>query len=534
MTRRFALAFPVALLLSLASVAVAGAGTAAVDAPAGAPGSDALAVAQPPAPAPAAAAGARPAIFPDTPAGHRVAAYFEAFNAADERRMEEFLTSQMTATARQRLSPAERLARFRGFKQQAVSLRPDRLIDAAVDRVRLLAQDAGGNWLEMTFEFEPAEPFGLLGIRIDQVQESDLADLGGPPLTVDELLAKVSSALDEAERAGAFSGVVLLARGADVLLHRACGLASLEYQVPNRLDTRFNLGSINKIFTRVAIEQLAEAGRLSLDDRLGRFLPDYPNPEAARKVTVRQLLEMTSGIGDFFGERYEAMPKDRIRTLADYLPLFAADSLLFEPGTGNRYSNGGYVVLGLIVEKASGRDYFDYVREHIYGPAGMEATGHLQADVPTPDVASGYTRRGADSDEGAGPAGAGRPGAGGAPAGTAGPGKGGGPGAEGGADLRNNVYTRPACGSSAGGGYSTAMDLYRFARALQAGQLLSAEASRRTYNGLGIAGGAPGINAALETEVAPGFILVVLVNQDPPMATAMAGRIGTWMKRLAP
>ena len=168
---------------------------------------------------------------------------------------------------------------------------------------------------------------------------------------------------------------MLVARGDQVLVHEARGLASREYAAANRTATRFNLGSINKLFTRVAIGQLAEQGKLSLDDTIGKFLPAYPNREAAAKVTVRQLLDMTSGVGDFFGKKFADTPKDRIRTLEDYLPFFAAEPLLFAPGSQRRYSNGGYVVLGLIVAKASGQSYFDYVRDHIYSPAGMTATG---------------------------------------------------------------------------------------------------------------------------------------------------------------
>ena len=130
-----------------------------------------------------------------------------------------------------------------------------------------------------------------------------------PPLSQDELLALVRAAMDERSRADSFSGVVLLARGAEVVLQEASGLASQEFAAPNQVGTRFNLGSINKIFTRVAIGQLVEKGKLTLEDTIGKFLPDYPNRDAAEKVTVRQLLDMTSGIGDFFGEKYRGDPQ---------------------------------------------------------------------------------------------------------------------------------------------------------------------------------------------------------------------------------
>jgi D-alanyl-D-alanine carboxypeptidase len=259
--------------------------------------------------------------------------------------------------------------------------------------------------------------------------------------------------------------------------------------------------SINKLFTRTAIGQLAEKGKLSLDDTIGKFLPDYPNREAAAKVTVRQLLGMTSGIGDFFGEKYRDTPKDRIRTLEDYLRLFASESLLFAPGSQRRYSNGGYIVLGLIVEKASGQSYFAYVHDHIYVPAGMTATGHCEADVPMEDVASGYTRDGDDAEHATEP-------------------------------RRNNMYSRPARGSSAGGGYATAMDLFRFAMALRAGKLLGPLGREWFAGPQAYAGGAPGINAELDMDPVPGWTVVVMGNYDPPAASSLARKIGAILRRL--
>jgi CubicO group peptidase (beta-lactamase class C family) len=307
--------------------------------------------------------------------------------------------------------------------------------------------------------------------------------------------------IDEKARADEFSGVVLVAEGDRVVLHEARGLASKEYASPNQVDTRFNLGSINKLFTRVAIGQLAEKGKLSLDDTIGKFLPAYPNREAAAKVTVRQLLDMTSGIGDFFGKKYEDTPKDRIRRLEDYLPLFASEPLLFAPGSQRRYSNGGYIVLGLIVAKASGQSYFDYVHDHIYVPAGMTDAGHVESDVPEAGVASGYTRNWDGAEHGTGP-------------------------------RRSNIYTRPARGSSAGGGYATAMDLYRFAMALRAGKLLGPLGKEWFAGPQAYAGGAPGINAELDMNPVPGWTVVVMGNYDPPAAGALAQKIGAVLRRL--
>jgi CubicO group peptidase (beta-lactamase class C family) len=440
-------------------------------------------------------------VFPDTVQGRRAAAYFTAFNASGEGAMAAFLRDNLSAAALQRASLEERLARFRGSKQEARELAVERALRATPDSASYLARSGNGEFIEFTFQFEKGPEARIVTIFGAPIDPEVAVDLAGPPLARDEVLARVGRALDERSRDDSFSGVVLVARGDTVLLLKACGLASSEYAVPNLVDTRFNLGSINKLFTRLAIGQLAEKGALALDDTIGKFLPDYPNREAAAKVTVRQLLDMTSGIGDFFGEKYEATTKGRIRDLEDYLPLFATQPLLFVPGSQRRYSNGGYVVLGLIVAKASGQSYFDYVREHIYVPAGMTATGHLEADVPQANVASGYTRGWDDGDHAHEP-------------------------------RRSNVYTRPARGSSAGGGYSTAMDLFRFTRALRAGRLLGPLAAEWFSGSQAYAGGAPGINAALDIDPVPGWTVVVLGNYDPPAATSLAQRISGWLRAM--
>ena len=219
---------------------------------------------------------------------------------------------------------------------------------------------------------------------------------------------------------------------------------------------------------------------------------------------------MTSGVGDFFGERFDAMPKDRFRTNADFLPMFAGNPLAFEPGSRRRYSNGGYVVLGAIVEKVSGQSYYDFVREHIFLPAGMTNTDSFEADLPVPNLAEGYTRESGSGGQG-----------------TTEP-------------RRKNIYSRPARGSAAGGGYSTAEDLLRFTSALLADKLLSpaytdwylsgVEPGKgapppRAKGAVGWSGGAPGINAELEADLSTGYIVIVLGNYDPPAAGTVARAI---------
>jgi CubicO group peptidase (beta-lactamase class C family) len=306
-----------------------------------------------------------------------------------------------------------------------------------------------------------------------------------------------------------FSGVVLLARNDAPFFEKAYGLADREFRVPANMDTKFNLGSINKIFTKTAVAQLAAAGKLSLTDTIGKHLPRYSSSYAGR-VTVQQLLDFSSGMGDIFGPKFDAAPKEKLRTLADYLPLFEGDPLKFEPGTRHEYSNAGYIVLGLIIEAVSGQDYYGYVRDHIFRPAGMADTDSYLADEIVPNRAVAYTKEG------------GR--------------------------WRSAVFEHPARGSSAGGGYSTARDLMKFAAALKVGRLVppayaswilsrdaavpkTAPPSGRVSGALGIAGGSPGVNAAIEIDADRGTTVVVLCNSDPPCAERASRKIRALLPR---
>lgn len=312
------------------------------------------------------------------------------------------------------------------------------------------------------------------------------------PLEESQLVARLAAHLDSLTAAGQFSGVVVLEQRGRRAFQRAYGMADREAGWPNTLDTRFNLGSVNKAFTATAIRQLAEAGKLALDDRLIRHLPDYPNRAVAERVTIAQLLQHTSGIGgNIFGAPPGGSRGDLLRN-SDFIPLFVNEPLQFEPGSRNQYSNAGYVVLGAVIERLSGMSYYDYVRKNIFEPAGMTSTDFYARDSLPPNTAVGYTR--------------------------------GGPGTPESAPLRRNTDLLPGRGSAAGGGYSTAEDLLRFAHAVRDGKIRGAPPA-----GMGIAGGAPGINALLETAIGDGYDLVVLANLDPPVAEAVGRQVREWL-----
>jgi D-alanyl-D-alanine carboxypeptidase len=427
---------------------------------------------------------------PGPPATVHLKAYIEAFNSGSPESMRAFFQAHYAESALRETSVEERLARFPAVKSRLQSIRLEKVAAEQPSQTIALARAGNGEAFLLRARVEKTPPYKLLFIFFEPVDDPENLVIPEPKANDLELVSAVRTYLEGETRADRFSGVALVAKDSQVLFHEAFGYADRETKIPNRKDTRFNLGSINKSFTRVAILQLEKQGKLSLDDPIKKFLPDYPNRAAAEKVTIRHLLNMTSGIGDFFGPRYDATPKEKIRTLQDYLPLFADLPLEFEPGASNRYSNGGYIVLGLIIEKASGMDYYADIREHIFKPCGMLDTDSYARDANVPNVARGYTREGR-------------------PTGPRVP----------------NLGSLPGRGSSAGGGYSTAEDMLKYIMALKAGKIFLPDVA----NGLGIAGGAPGINSAVEWDARSGYVVIVLTNFDPPTAGQAARRIRGWL-----
>ncbi len=209
-------------------------------------------------------------------------------------------------------------------------------------------------------------------------------------------------------------------------------------------------------------------------------------------------------MGDYFNEKLKTS-LGNLRTISDFIPFFIEDPLLFEPGEKMEYSNAGYVVLGRIIEVISGKDYYDYIRENIYKPAGMHDSGHFEVDSITPNVATGYTRHMPDGTIHLN-------------------------------ERRCNFFVIGSRGSSAGGGYSTAYDLLKLDRTIAQEVLLDSERTGMVYIPLdgkpgaipriiGIAGGAAGLTALYFKYNVSGHTVFVLSNYDPedvePLAQGM-------------
>jgi CubicO group peptidase (beta-lactamase class C family) len=191
-----------------------------------------------------------------------------------------------------------------------------------------------------------------------------------------QIIKELNAYVAKLVAADMLAGAVLVARDGKPIFKRAYGLNNSK--TANRIDTKFDLASMSKMFTSVAIAQLVQQGKLSYDDTIGKLLPEYPNRQAAEKVTIHHLLTHTSGIVDFLDKQeYQAARhggKSTFLTMQDWFPFFASDPLSFEPGAKNDYSNGNFIVAGAVIEKITGQSYFDYVREHIFQPAGMSNT----------------------------------------------------------------------------------------------------------------------------------------------------------------
>jgi D-alanyl-D-alanine carboxypeptidase len=230
-----------------------------------------------------------------------------------------------------------------------------------------------------------------------------------------------------------FSGAILVERKGQIVLRHAFGLANAEHGVPATMDTRFYIASVSKTFTAAAILQLRDAGKLTVDDPLSRFVPDFPR---ADRITIRQLLTHRSGIA-----QDASAPDYFARATHPFTLLEAVDQIrkappAAEPGARRAYANPNYVLLALVVERASGEPYADYLRRHVFAPLQMTTTGlHESWLEVVPNRAQGYSPVGAR-------------------------------------DLYNARTYEYSIGTGAGSGRSTAGDMLRWVHGLLAGTIL--------------------------------------------------------------
>lgn len=435
--------------------------------------------------------------LPNTAPGRQFAKWLDPFNAADPAQLLHFFDTVLLVRGN-RTVPQELALRTQtgGFDLMKI----EESLPTSV--TGLLKERDGDRFARFTVDVEPAPPNRIVSFRVTLVPRP--AEFSVARLTEQGLQTALATEIARRVAADQFAGTVIVAKQGIPVVREAYGFADRTQGVRNTMNTKFRLGSMNKMFTAVAVLQLVQSGRVRLNAVVGDYLSDYPNKNVASRVTIHHLLTHTGGTGDIFGADFRAR-RLNLKTHGDYVDLFGARDLVHEPGARWQYSNYGFVLLGAIIEKVSGQSYYDYVRDHVFKPAGMASTGSEPEEQGVPGLAVGYMKS---------------------------------PSVK---EWVSNAETLPYRGTAAGGGYSTADDLLCFASALQASALLDARHTellttakvdggpgRYAYGfgdvmaggvrWVGHNGGAPGMNGDLRIFTASGYVVIVLANQDPPAA----------------
>jgi CubicO group peptidase (beta-lactamase class C family) len=363
----------------------------------------------------------------------------------------------------------------------------------------LIRSKLTGEWEAMYVGVEDKAPFKIttVGGRRPKVP-AEAAN--AKKLSDKEIDREMKAFMKKLADADVFSGAVLLAKDGKPVYEGVFGTANKDFNVPNKLDTKFNLGSMNKMFTAVAIAQLVEKGKLSFEDPLSKFIPDFPDAESAKKIKIKNLLSHTAGLGGYFSKRWRDTSRGNIRTIDDMIAIARQDEKpQFEPGTKWQYSNTGMLIVGKVIEIVSGQSYYDYVRENIYKPAGMTNTDCYELDKVNTNLAVGYDKQFSDT----------------------------------GVTFANNIFSHVMRGGPQGGGYSTVEDLLKFDQALRSGKLISAEMFKTLttakpelnsseygfgfqvnpeLKSAGHSGGFTGINSKMTMYLGSGWTAIVMSN----------------------
>lgn len=384
--------------------------------------------------------------LPNTKLGEIMRQWLAAVNGGDEREIKSFVEANFAANAfRYQQSAADYTAFFRKLYGQSGGLDLVKVMPDAQPMTIIAKSKKGDYYARITVGLDNVEKEKLAGLGVEKAQAPEtktLSETFTQPLSEKEMIAAIKSELERRAGRGDFSGVVLIAKDDRILFQNAYGFADREAKIPNDLNTKFHIASVGKMFTAAAIAQLVKAGKLSYGDTIAKVLPDYPNKEVAAKVTIHQLLTHSAGFGTFF----ESPGFERGKTYRDSteeIEVYKDEKLFFEPGKSWRYSNAGYSLLGAIIERLSGKTYLEYVHENIFKPLGMRDTYTNKSGTPAPNTSIFYTQSPKD------------------PLGLE--------------PFLGDKALGGSTGTGFGGGFSTAPDLFKFARAYRTGKLLGAE-----------------------------------------------------------
>jgi len=409
--------------------------------------------------------------------------------------IERFINNDYTPANGARASLNDRITAFMnwrergGFNIESVVRSEPFYVEAGV-----ISPLTGEHW-RLAVDIEATPPFRVERLLLGRAPLPVIKGCSSDRSIADQFVGFV----DHLEAHGLFSGAVLIARHDVVLAEKAYGRANRDFDIPNQIDTRFNVASLCKSWTAVGICQMIEAGALSFETPLSDFL-HYPDKESAGRIRIKHLLSHTSGLGDYFTHEFDHRARHHTRSLEDFLELAQHQLPEFAPGTAWRYSNIGMVLLGKIIELISGRSYFDHMQHAVLSRAGMTSSGFPQLDHVNKNTAVGYGKRWT----------------------TAGP-----------VDC-NSLFEGVVRGGPAGCGYATASDIFRFAQSFTRGDLVSHEmvklmSSAKPELGAhdygfgfsvhperalyGHSGGLVGASANLDITCKPdGWVVVVLAN----------------------
>jgi len=450
--------------------------------------------------------------FPQTPAGKRANEIVELINGTSSYELDDYIQNQYAPSFRDAFPIAAHKGIVTTTRTMFGKLLLVEISNSAPNEISVtLKSDSKDAWLNLSLSVQAEKPHNIVSLGLRPGAKPDTGETGEeekpsskqPRKKIKSKLTNLQALnqyLSEKTENNEFSGVVLIAKGGKPIFQKAYGFASKRFKAPNRLDTKFNLGSCNKLFTTISIAQLMEKGKLSIDDPVGKYLDIFPE-EIANKVTIRHLLNMRSGWGDYWANDYFKAHINQLRTVSDYMTFIKDIPLDFEPGTNFQHCNTGFEVAGAIIEEVSGMDYYDYIKKNICEPAGMTNTDSFHKDGPVENLAVGYTNMNPNDPEGKG-------------------------------YEWNNNYLMPPRGTPAGGGYSTAEDLLKFDVALRNNKLLSSEYTNYFFNQfkgkpgdpfiptrmVRAMGGAPGIGASIGIDMKSSYSIILLTNYDFPIA----------------
>ncbi len=459
-----------------------------------------------------------------TLAARQLAALLEAINSGEIETIRRYVAEHFEKPPQREL-PIDPIAqRYLALNRSSRGLVLRKIVAQSATEITALVQSQFTEaWMQIQIFLSSTSDQEQNSNRLPKIKGIGIQDVEIPvellpqqKLSEREIQAKLDGLMTKLVVADQFSGVVYVAKNGVPFYASAFGIANRTWSIPNRIDTRFNLASITKMFTAVAVAQLVEQKKFSYEDTVGKILPNYPNKEVAQKVTLHHLLSHTSGLigGRALAEREPQT--HTARTINEMIKPFELDPLSFPPGQQFDYSNAGFILIGALIEKASGQNYFDYVRDHIFKPAGMVNTDFYELDSDPQNLANGYKD---------------------GPNGT----------------RLNNIFDLEVKGSPAAMAYSTGEDLTRFHMALIHHKLIKA-ASLKTlwsgvteqpngrteygygtqidhYNGfeiIGHGGGWKGITNEFEFYPQLGYTVVILSNYDNETG-GVARKLREWL-----